>query len=245
MGDNQKKIISTKHPIAFRQIEFLPIRLNMKTKKHQTIQAKKCISNRYWAFLLISIVLMTISSCSHKDLTKVSPLAKEDGQKVVEAYENYDWETIVSICDTLMDEKDTMNLVIPYAEALAVVGNPQKSISILDKKLIYNPTDYYLYLTKGNVYYSMGEYDSAIICYEKVISMRPTYARAYMNAGQTYEYIGNKDKAIDNYLAAAQLFIDNNYIKEAYVYAERVLKIDSTNVEAKQLLLEIQSIIQD
>ena len=75
--------------------------------------------------------------------------------------------------------------------------------------------------------------------------MRPTYARAYMNAGQTYEYIGNKDKAIDNYLAAAQLFIDNNYIKEAYVYAERVLKIDSTNVEAKQLLLEIQSIIQD
>ena len=203
----------------------------------------KYIFNKILTCLLVPVVLMAISSCSHKDPTKDSNLAKEDGQKVVEAYANGDWGTIVSICDTLMDDDDTMNLVIPYAEALAAVGNPQKGLSLLDKKLISNPTDYYLYLTKGNVYYSMGQFDSAIISYEKVISMRPTFARAYMNVGETYQIIGNNAKAIENYLAAAQLFVDNGYLNEASVYAEKALKIDSTNTEAKQLLVEIQSIM--
>ena len=88
----------------------------------------------------------------------------------------------------------------------------------------------------------MGKFDSAIISYEKVISMRPSFARAYMNVGETYELIGNKDKAIANFLAAAQLFVDNDYIKEASVYAEKVLRLDSANREAKELQRQILSI---
>ena len=177
-----------------------------------------------------------LSSCSEKKQAQTAPTVKDDGQKVVDAYEIGDWETVVAICDTLVDENDTKNLVIPYAEALAGVGNPQKAISLLDKKLKSTPDDYYLYQTKGNVYYSMEKFDSAIISYEKVISMRPSYARAYMNVGEVYELVGNKDKAIANYLEAAKLFVDNDYKEEAMKYVSRVLSLDSTNVDAKELL---------
>lgn len=199
-----------------------------------------------WIVLLILAIACGIigflCSCSDKKQVQSTPTVKDDGQKVVEAYEKGDWETIVSICDTLVDEKDSKNLMIPYAEALAAVGKPQKAIYLLDKKIESNPDEYFLYQTKGNVYYTMERFDSAIICYEKVISMQPTYARAYMNVGETYELIGNKDKAIANYLEAAKLFVDNNYQEEAVKYTSRILSLDSTNVEAKELLRQIQSI---
>jgi tetratricopeptide (TPR) repeat protein len=193
-----------------------------------------------WLVLLIAVIVCGIigflSSCSDKKQAQSAPTVKVDGQKVVDAYEIGDWETVVAICDTLVDENDTKNLIIPYAEALAGVGNPQKAIYLLDKKLKSNPSDYYLYQTKGNVYYSMEKFDSAIISYEKVISMKPSYARAYMNVGEVYELVGNKDKAIANYLEAAKLFVDNDYKEEAMKYISRVLSLDSTNVDAKELL---------
>lgn len=193
-----------------------------------------------WLVLLIAAIVCGIigflSSCSEKKQTQSTPTVNDDGQKVVDAYEIGDWETVVAICDTLVDENDTKNLIIPYAEALAGVGNPQKAIYLLDKKLKSNPSDYYLYQTKGNVYYSMEKFDSAIISYEKVISMKPSYARAYMNVGEVYELVGNKDKAIANYLEAAKLFVENNYQEEAMKYISRVLSLDSTNVEAKEIL---------
>lgn len=196
--------------------------------------------------ILISIIVCSsaclLGSCSNKKQSQTALMVKTDGQKVAEAYAKEDWGTIVSICDTLIDDKDTMNLVIPYAEALAAVGNPQKGIYLLDKKIESNPTDYYLYQTKGNVYYTMERFDSAIICYEKVISMKPTYARAYMFVGKAYELVSNKDKAIANYLEAAKLFAENNYLEEAMTYTSRVLNLDSTNIEAKELLKQVQSV---
>lgn len=186
--------------------------------------------------ILIAIIVCSsaclIGSCSNKKQSQTALMVKTDGQKVAEAYAKEDWETIVSICDTLIDDKDTMNLVIPYAEALAAVGNPQKGIYLLDKKLESNPTDYFLYQTKGNVYYTMERFDSAIICYEKVISMKPTYARAYMFVGE----------ALANYLEAAKLFVENNYLEEAMTYTSRVLILDSTNIEAIDLLELVQSV---
>ncbi|MDE7455920.1 MAG: hypothetical protein K2M96_04345, partial [Prevotella sp.] len=192
--------------------------------------------------ILIIIIgnISFLSSCSYKQPKQTISNIKFDGQKIVEAYEKRDWETVVSICDTVIDERDTMNLIILYAEALAAVGNPQKAIYLLNKKLDRTPDDYYLYQTKGNVYYSAAMFDSAIICYEKVISMRPSYARPYINVGDVYELIGNKDKAIENYWTAAKLFAINGYSEEAKEYAEKVLTLDSTNADAYDLLESLQ-----
>ena len=167
---------------------------------------------------------------------QVTPVEKTDGEKFAEAYQNMDWETVVAIGDTLIDHNDTMNLAIAYAEALAATGNPQKALSILDKKLESNPDDYYLYQTKGNVYCAMEKYDSALICYDKVIEMKPSNARPYINEGAIYELRGDNERAIANYLVAAKLFASHNYHQEANEFASRVLNLDSTNVEAKEIL---------
>lgn len=184
--------------------------------------------------------ILVLSSCQNKQPTQVASVEKSDGQKLVEAYQKQDWETIVSIGDTLIDEKDTMNLTIAYAEALAATGNPQKALTLLDNKLASTPDDYYLYQTKGNVYYLMEKLDSALISYEKVIEMKPTYARAYIFEGEIYELIGDKERAIANYLAAVKLFAANNYFQETKEFAARVLSLDSTNVEVKELLGSVQ-----
>ncbi len=180
--------------------------------------------------------LLVLTSCQNKQPSQVASEPKSDGQKLVEAYQKQDWETIVSIGDTLIDDKDTMNLSILYAEALAATGNPRKALSILDKKLESAPDDYYLYQTKGDVYYLMERYDSAIINYEKVISMKPTYARPYIHEGEICEILGDKPRAVANYLAAMRLFAANNFYQETKEFANRVLSLDSTNVEAKELL---------
>ena len=196
-----------------------------------------------WIVLLIAAIVCGIigflSSCSEKKQTQSTPTVNDDGQKVVDAYEIGDWETVVAICDTLVDENDTKNLIIPYAEALAGVGNPQKAIYLLDKKLKSNPSDYYLYQTKGNVYAVMEKYDSAIINYNKVIEMKPTNARPYINEGEIYELIGDKENAIANYLAATYLFVKHKFYKEAAEYGNRVLRLDPDNADAKELLDQI------
>lgn len=184
--------------------------------------------------------ILVLTSCQNKQPSQVASEPKSDAQKLVEAYQKQDWKTVVSIGDTLIGEKDTINLTIPYAEALAATGNPQKALILLDKKLASTPDDYYLYQTKGNVYYLMEKFDSALINYEKVIEMKPTYARAYIFEGEIYELIGDKERAIANYLAAVKLFAANNYFQETKEFAARVLSLDSTNVEVKELLGSVQ-----
>ena len=188
------------------------------------------------ALILLASGLLIVGSCTSKQQVPASSVEKSVGEILVEAYQNKDWETVVSIGDTLISDKDTMNLTVLYAEALAATGNPRKALSFLDKKLESAPDDYYLYQTKGDVYYLMEGFDSAIINYEKVISMKPTYARPYIHEGKICEIIGDKPRAVANYLAAMRLFAANNFYQETKEFANRVLALDSTNVEAKELL---------
>lgn len=191
-------------------------------------------------YLIVMLSVFCIIACkngSSKQKEHVTPsVEKTIGQLFVEAYQNQDWETVVSLGDSLIDEKDTMNLTIAYAEALAATGNPQKAIYLLNKKLELNPADYYLYQTKGNVYGTIGKYDSALINYDIVIKMKPTNARPYINEGAIYEILGDKEKAISNYLAAIRLFSSHNYHQETIEFANRILSLDSTNFEAKKIL---------
>lgn len=189
-------------------------------------------------YIVILLVVSILIACNNTNKVEKPDVSTEKsiGAKFADAYRDMDWETVVSIGDTLIDEKDTMNLTIAYAEALAATGNPRKAIYLLDKKLELNPEDYYLYQTKGNVYCTIEKYDSALINYDIVIKMKPTNARPYINEGAIYEILGDKEKAIVNYLAAIRLFSSHNYHQEAIEFANRILSLDSTNVEAKKIL---------
>jgi tetratricopeptide (TPR) repeat protein len=134
-----------------------------------------------------------------------------------------------------------MNIFIIYAEALAVNGNHKKAIDVLNNKIANTPDDYYLFQTKGNIYYLIEELDSATACYDNVIDMRPTYARPYVYEGEIYTIKGEKQKAIARYLEAIRLFEENDFIVETEYFCNRILDIDSSNVEAKKYLEQIQS----
>lgn len=180
--------------------------------------------------------LLLLGACANKQPKAVVTVEKSDGDKLAEAYQKEDWETVVAIGDRLIGENDTMNLTVPYAEALAATGNPRKALTLLDKKLESEPQNYYLYQTKGNVYYMMEKFDSALINYEKVIDMKPTYARPYIYEAHIYELLGDKERAVANYLAAARLFEANDFITEKVECARKVLELDSTNHDAKEIL---------
>ena len=160
---------------------------------------------------------------------------------ISEAYENNNWDLVISIGDTLIGDDDPKNISIIYAEALASKGNIEKAIHVLDNKIAIKPDDYYLLQTKGNVYYVAEKYDSAIVCYDKVIDMRPTYARPYVYEGEIYAELGEKQKAIARYLEAIKLFATNNLIDETIFFSNRVLELDSANVDAKRYIKQVQA----
>ena len=195
--------------------------------------------NRF-SILLITSGLLVLSSCHNQQANEKVSVEKTAGELFAEAYQNKDWETVVSVGDTLIGENDTMNLTIAYAEALTALGNHQKALIALDRKIAINPDDYYLYQTKGNVYYTMERFDSAIINYEHAITLKPTYARPYINKGEIYELLGDRDNAISSFLSAAKLFVSNDMYQEANEFGMRVLYLDSTNIEAKEIIDLVQ-----
>ena len=199
-------------------------------------------------FLVIITMTMLLVSCNQSGKTSQSTdTTKEFGNAskpawtlIGEAYENKNWDLIISIGDTIIGEDDPRNISIFYAEALASKGYIEKAIKVLDKKIIRNPDDYYLYNTKGNVYFLAEKYDSAIYYYDKTTELGPAYARPYINKGKIYEIIGDKQKAIVNYMAAVRLFAANGFINEVQEFSNCILSLDSTNVEARGYLEQIQ-----
>ena len=158
-----------------------------------------------------------------------------------EAYDNNNWDKVIAIGDTLIGEEDPKNISIMYAEALAARGNIEKSINVLNRKIANNPNDYYLFQTKGNIFYVAEQYDSALLYYDKVIELGPAYARPYVYEGEIYTIIGKEQKAIERYLEAVRLFAANDFIDETEYFCNRILNLDSTNVEAKNYLEQVHT----
>ena len=72
------------------------------------------------------------------------------------------------------------------------------------------------YVEQGDVYYSKGEYDTAIDEYTKAIQLNPKLAVAYLSRGKVFHFVKNLySKAVDDYSKAIEL--DSRYIK-AYYY---------------------------
>ena len=64
------------------------------------------------------------------------------------------------------------------------------------------------YYRQGNRYYFSGEYENAILSYEKAIKQKPDYAEAYNNRGVAYDDLGESEKAIADYSKAIELKTD-------------------------------------
>lgn len=192
---------------------------------------------------IVTIASLAIIFCSCNNTSKSQQVnnSKNDLEILSEAYEKGNWDLIISIGDTLIGEDDPKNISIIYAEALAAKGKIEKAINVLNRKIANKPDDYYLFQTKGNIFYIAEEYDSAIVSYDKVIELGPAYARPYVYEGKIYTIMGEKQKAITRYLEAVRLFADNGFIDEVQELCNLVLSLDSTNIEAKEYLEQAQS----
>lgn len=195
---------------------------------------------------IVSIVSLALLFCSCNNTCKSQQVnTPKDGLVLIsEAYEKKDWNLVLSIGDTLIGDDDPKNISIMYAEALAAKGNYEKAINVLNKKIANKPDDYYLFQTKGTIYYIAEVYDSAIVCYDKVIDMRPTYARPYVYEGNIYTKLDDKQKAVARYLEAIELFAANAFIDETITFCNKVLELDPTNAEAKRYLEQIQALLE-
>lgn len=186
--------------------------------------------------MILGTLILLLCSCGNNSKEHKTEEPKPAGVLIEEAYKNGDWDKIISIGDTILGDDDPINISIAYAEALAAKGYIEKAIKVLDKKISKDPEDYYLYNTKGNVYYVAEKYDSAIYYYDKTTEMKPTYARPYINEGEIYEALGEKEKAIKKYMVAAYLFARNKFESEAYEMERRILRLDPDFKEVKELM---------
>ena len=67
---------------------------------------------------------------------------------------------------------------------------------------------------QGNTFYNQKQYDSAIICFEKITALKPDKADIYFNLGNTYYRMNNIGMAVLNYERALQLKPDYKEAKE-------------------------------
>ena len=61
------------------------------------------------------------------------------------------------------------------------------------------------YIKRGNAYHEKGQYDQAILDYNKALEINPKDALAYYHRGISYEKKGQYDQAISNYTKALEI----------------------------------------
>lgn len=86
-----------------------------------------------------------------------------------------------------------------------------EAVADYDNALRLNPRLVYAWFNKGNLYYEIGDYTSALQCYSEAIRLDSNFGAAYFNRGITYLNIGNKRLAFNDLSKAGELGILPSY----------------------------------
>ena len=102
------------------------------------------------------------------------------------------------------------------------------------------------YNRRGIRSYDLGEYENAILSYEKAINLKPDYAIAYYNRGCVNTKLGESERAIADYSKAIELKPDlaEAYNNRGYTYkkigeSEKAIADYSKAIELKPDLAEV------
>ncbi|MDE6298043.1 MAG: tetratricopeptide repeat protein, partial [Muribaculaceae bacterium] len=87
----------------------------------------------------------------------------------------------------------------------------QNVIDDLDKALSLNPRLVFALFNKGNIYYDLGDYQSAMKCYSDALAIYPEFGEAYFNRGLSYLRSGNKNQAFADLSKAGELGVLPSY----------------------------------
>ena len=75
----------------------------------------------------------------------------------------------------------------------------RNKFSFLDDAIRSDPESYFLYLRRGQILDSQGDYERAIEAFNVALKISPHYGQAYFNRANAYFSLGNKPRAIDDY----------------------------------------------
>ncbi len=87
----------------------------------------------------------------------------------------------------------------------------QEAISDYDMAISLNPRLVFAWFNKGNIYYSAGDYTSAMQCFSEALKIDPEFGQAYFNRGLAYLQSGNKSQAFSDLSKAGELGILPSY----------------------------------
>lgn len=87
----------------------------------------------------------------------------------------------------------------------------QRVISDYDMALSLNPRLVFAWFNKGNIYYSVGDFTSALHCYGEALKIDPDFGQAYFNRGLAYLQAGNKNQAFSDLSKAGELGVLPSY----------------------------------
>lgn len=93
----------------------------------------------------------------------------------------------------------------------AVRHDLQMALVDLDRVLELSPRLVYAWFNKGNIYYSLGDFTSALECYNRALELRNDFPEAYYNRGLTYLSLGNRESGRADLSRAGELGILPSY----------------------------------
>lgn len=95
----------------------------------------------------------------------------------------------------------------------------QQEIEIANRQIQLSPKAGYAYFNRGYAFFELGEYNRAIVNYNKVIDLEPRNGPAYFNRGLAYEKLGNREQALEDFKTSAKL--GNNNAQD-YLRSKRI-----------------------
>ena len=80
-----------------------------------------------------------------------------------------------------------------------------------DSALKINPRLSYAWFNKGCIYYGLGDFPTALDCFNRALEIDPSFANAYYNRGITYLQMGEKQPAFTDLSKAGELGVLQSY----------------------------------
>ena len=183
------------------------------------------------------LTLFSFISCKSRS-NEIEWKQAERTDRLMVLYQNYQWKEALACIDSLRKEGVSLDILPIEAECYAGLGEYATAIDMVEKEIANSPQDkhHYLYHTLGNIYHLQKLYDKAIDNYQKSIDIRPTYARPYIHIGEIYQLLGDNERSIEYLLSAVDLFSQNDFHNEVIEYSNKVLELDSVNIDALMYL---------
>lgn len=93
-----------------------------------------------------------------------------------------------------------------YIEAMTyyLTGDWKRSEAAFTKLSSRFPDNPFLFLLRGNTYYSMGHLDTSVEMYEQCIKLKPDFGNAYYKLGVCLYRLGKLQRSLDSFRTVAE-----------------------------------------